>query len=104
MMYGVLPLLLASVAGANLISRQILGTSTVTLSNNTGTISHLASGILYGIPDTKNQIADSFYTDIGFNYARAGGAQVPAPVRAPAFGAAPRRKDLITKSGQYRTG
>jgi hypothetical protein len=46
------------------------------LGNNTGSPEHLASGFIYGIPDTQDQIPDHFYTDIGFNYARAGGAQV----------------------------
>lgn len=39
---------------------------------------HLASGFLYGISDTPDQIPDHFYTDMGFNYARAGGSQIPA--------------------------
>lgn len=85
-MHAYLPLLLASLANANLVSRQILGTSTVNLNNNTGSIAHLASGILYGIPDTANQVPTSFYTDMGFNYARAGGAQVPAPGRGWIWG------------------
>ena len=62
------------------------GTSTVNLGNDTGTPKHLASGILYGIPDTPNQIPDHFYTDMGFNYARAGGAQIPAPGRGWIWG------------------
>ena len=78
-MHSLLPLLLAmSVAASQLASRQVSGTSVVNLGNNTGTPNHLASGIIYGIPDTQNQIPDHFYTDIGFNYARAGGAQVAA--------------------------
>lgn len=39
-------------------------TATVTLSSSLGTPSHLASGFIYGIPDTANQIADSFYTQM----------------------------------------
>jgi hypothetical protein len=79
--------LLPALADANpLVSRQVSGTSTVNLNNNTGTPKHLASGILYGIPDTLNQIPDHFYTDIGFNYARAGGAQVAAPGRGWIWG------------------
>jgi len=31
-------------------------------------------------------VADHFYTDMGFNYARAGGAQVPAPGRGWIWG------------------
>lgn len=73
-----LPLLAASVA-ANPLAKRVSGTSTIDLSNNTGKPEHLASGFIYGIPDASNQIPDHFYTDIGFNYARAGGAQVSAP-------------------------
>jgi hypothetical protein len=68
-----------------LVKRQS-GTSVVNLSNNTGIPQHLASGVLYGIPDTPNQIPDHFYTDMGFNYARAGGAQIPAPGRGWIWG------------------
>ena len=86
-MHNLLAFLLAAVAAANpLASRQVLGTSTVNLGNNTGTPAHLASGFIYGIPDTQNQIPDQFYTDMGFNYARAGGAQVPAPGRGWIWG------------------
>jgi hypothetical protein len=70
----------------NGLTKRQSGTSTVNLNNNTGTPKHLASGILYGIPDTANQIPDHFYTDMGFNYARAGGAQVPAPGRGWIWG------------------
>lgn len=53
-------------------------TAIVDLSNNTGTPQRLASGILYGIPDTPGQIPSNYYTDIGLNYFRGGGAQVPS--------------------------
>lgn len=87
-MLQLLALFLAGcVVASPLDTRQtIQGTSTVNLGNNTGTPAHLASGILYGIPDTPNQIPDHFYTDIGFNYARAGGAQVAAPGRGWIWG------------------
>jgi hypothetical protein len=72
----------ASAATAKpLIGRQVSGTTTVTLSNNTGTPHQLTSGFIYGIPDAPNQIPDHFYTEMGFKYARAGGAQVGAPGR-----------------------
>lgn len=61
-------------------------TATVNFGNNTGTPKHLASGILYGVPDTANQIPSSFYTGMGFNYLRAGGAQVGAPGRGWIWG------------------
>ncbi|PNP61369.1 hypothetical protein FNYG_13852 [Fusarium nygamai] len=56
-------------------------TATVDLSKGRGSPKHLASGFIYGIPDSgfgqsPTQIPDHFYTDMGFNYARAGGAQM----------------------------
>ncbi len=77
----------ALVAASPLEPRDTI-TSTVNLGNNTGSPEHLASGFIYGLPDTQNQIPDHFYTDIGFNYARAGGAQVPAPGRGWIWGLA----------------
>lgn len=65
----------ASVLPTQLKSRD-LGVATVDLGVNTGSPAHLASGIIYGIPDTPNQIPSVYYTDIGFNYGRAGGAQI----------------------------
>lgn len=61
-------------------------TASVNFNNNTGTPKHLASGILYGVPDQANQIPSSFYTGMGFNYLRAGGAQVGAPGRGWIWG------------------
>lgn len=61
-------------------------TAVVNLSNNTGSIDHLASGTLYGVPDRADQIPTSFYTNMGWNYLRAGGAQVPAPGRGWIWG------------------
>ena len=61
-------------------------TANVNFSNITGTPKHLASGILYGVPDQQNQIPSSFYTGMGFNYLRAGGAQVGAPGRGWIWG------------------
>ncbi|KAF4341545.1 glycoside hydrolase family 39 [Fusarium beomiforme] len=56
-------------------------TATVDLSKGRGSPQHLASGFIYGIPDvgfgqSPDQIPDHFYSDMGFNYARAGGAQI----------------------------
>jgi len=61
-------------------------TAAVNFGNNTGTPKHLASGILYGVPDKANQIPSSFYTGLGVNYLRAGGAQVGAPGRGWIWG------------------
>ncbi|KAF5710724.1 hypothetical protein FMUND_9368 [Fusarium mundagurra] len=54
----------------------VVGVATVDVSNKTGPPRHLASGILYGIPDRPDQIPDHFYKDIGFNYGRGGGSQL----------------------------
>jgi hypothetical protein len=44
-----------------------------------GTSQQLASGIIYGTPDTANKIPDSFCTGPKIKYFRAGGAQLFAP-------------------------
>lgn len=56
-------------------------TATVQLGTSRGAPKHLAAGFIYGLPDTPlgqkpDQIPDHFYTDVGFNYGRAGGAQI----------------------------
>lgn len=53
-------------------------TATIALSSSKGTPNHLASGFIYGIPDRPHQIPSEFYTGMGFNYGRAGGAQTPS--------------------------
>lgn len=53
----------------------VSGTASVYLDESTGAPQQLASGVLYGIPVQADQIPDHFYTDIGFKYCRAGGAQ-----------------------------
>ena len=65
--------LYAALAVANPLDKRDTITSVVNLSNHTGKPAHLASGFIYGIPDTPNQIPDHFFTDIDFNYARAVG-------------------------------
>lgn len=70
--------LLAITATANpLEKRQSTVTAVVNFGNNTGTPQHLASGTLYGLPDDTTQIPSTFFSDIGWNYERAGGAQTP---------------------------
>ncbi|KAG8671931.1 hypothetical protein FPOAC1_005189 [Fusarium poae] len=54
-----------------------VGVATVDLAVTTGPPRHLASGILYGIPDKPDQIPERFYKEIGFNYGRGGGSQLP---------------------------
>lgn len=55
----------------------VTGTATVFLNQQTGEPKQLASGWIYGIPDTPGQIPDNFYTDVGFRYGRGGGSQLP---------------------------
>lgn len=64
----------------------VLGTATVNLAVPQGTPAHRASGFLYGIPDTAGQVPSNFYTDMGFNYARAGGSQLPSPALGWVYG------------------
>ncbi|KAF4336739.1 hypothetical protein FBEOM_9369 [Fusarium beomiforme] len=59
------------------VKQPAVGVATVDLTVQTGPPRHLASGILYGIPDKPDQIPDHFYKDIGFNYGRGGGSQLP---------------------------
>ncbi|CAK1358865.1 hypothetical protein CB0940_02190 [Cercospora beticola] len=74
----ILAFLATQVLGVTLHPRQSSSnTAVVDLSIKRGTPQHLASGFIYGIPDTSvNQIPAHFYQDIGFNYARVGGAQL----------------------------
>lgn len=72
---------LSTLALPNLVSRQTSSnTATVDLTTNArrGAPQNLASGFIYGIPDNPTQIPDHFYSDMGFNYARIGGAQLDA--------------------------
>jgi hypothetical protein len=78
-------------------------TANVNLKTNLGTPKHVASGFIYGIPDTPNQIPDHFYTDIGFNYARAGGAQLGAPARGWIWGPKDYQGRLNSTLSNYRT-
>jgi len=52
-------------------ARNKAGTAIVNLRN-------LASGALYGLPQDVDQIPSHFFTDIGFNFMRAGGSQLPS--------------------------
>ncbi|KAL7941934.1 glycoside hydrolase family 39 protein [Trichoderma barbatum] len=74
-------LLLSCVAGLGLaskVTKRQSQTATVNLGQMQGAPQHFASGFLYGVPDTPNQIPAHFYSEIAFNYGRAGGAQLPA--------------------------
>jgi hypothetical protein len=100
-MFEFITLCLAAFATANPLVERATDTSVVQLSNNTGNPMHLASGILYGIPDTPNQIPDHFYTDMGFNYARAGGAQVAAPGRGWIWGLTEYKVFYMSRKSDY---
>lgn len=73
---GLFSLLLACVAAsptALVKPRDDEATAVVNFAVTRGESKRLASGFIYGIPDTPNQIPDQWYTDFGFNYGRAGG-------------------------------
>jgi hypothetical protein len=97
-------LALVQLASASPLTTRDTVTAQVNFNNNTGTPQHLASGLLYGVPDTQDQIPvrcldnfifklyfdtlfqAHFYQNIGYNYERAGGAQVAAPGRGWIWG------------------
>ncbi|KAG0148100.1 hypothetical protein CROQUDRAFT_41789 [Cronartium quercuum f. sp. fusiforme G11] len=53
-------------------------TAIVDFSKQTGPPQHLASGTLYGVPDSVNQIPARFFNDICWNTLRVGGSQTEA--------------------------
>ena len=76
-LFQVVQFLAATALAANLSRRQSSSnTAVVDLSTNRGEPKHLAAGFIYGIPDNGNQIPDHWYTNMGFNYNRGGGAQM----------------------------
>ncbi|EED18663.1 conserved hypothetical protein [Talaromyces stipitatus ATCC 10500] len=78
---------LSNAAAEPLTRRQTSSnTAVVDLSVNRGQPKHLASGFIYGIPDNENQIPDHWYTNMGFEYNRGGGAQMGAPNRGWIWG------------------
>jgi len=50
----------------------------VNLKNHTGAPQNLVFGALYGLLQNVDQIPSHFSTDIGFNFMRAGGSQLPS--------------------------
>ncbi|EAW08790.1 glycoside hydrolase family 39 protein [Aspergillus clavatus NRRL 1] len=95
--------LVTGVALAGPLQARDAVTAQVNFANNTGAPQHLASGLLYGLPDTPNQIPAHFYTDIGFNYERAGGAQVPSPGRGWIWGVTEYQNRFASALSNYRT-
>lgn len=88
-------------------SRQDASTVSVDLASTQGPPEHLASGFIYGIPDTPNQVPSSFYTNMGFRYTRAGGSQLPAPARGWVYGQTEfqvsMRYSLLVRGANQRT-
>ena len=76
---------LAALLGA-LLSASVYGRHThrardttgpiINFGEKTGAPQHLASGILYGLPDDNTQIPSDLLSGFGFNYNRGAGAQV----------------------------
>lgn len=76
-MKSLITLLFTSIAaGSPLESRQSAQTAVVDFAVSRGAPSQFASGVLYGTPDTLDQIPDVFYTAPKLKYFRAGGAQL----------------------------
>lgn len=92
----------ASLLAAGLVTADNL-TATVNLGVSKGKPVHWASGFIYGIPDKANQIPDHWYTDIGFRYGRAGGAQLEAPARGWIWGLTEYKGRLESTLSNYRT-
>ncbi|KAF4550483.1 Hypothetical protein D9617_17g047510 [Elsinoe fawcettii] len=89
---------------------QAQGTATIRLAETSGVPQQLASNFIYGIPDNvtsspaaSSAIPDAFYTDIGFNACRAGGAQLVAPNRGWAFGVNEYVGRFASALSNYRT-
>lgn len=87
---------------ASILSRDSV-TASVNFGDNTGTPQHLASGIPYGVPDQENQVQNHWYADMGFNYLRAGGAQLPAPARGWIWGLDEYKNRFASALSNYRT-
>lgn len=54
-------LALVQLASAGPLEKRDTVTAQVNFNNNTGTPQHLASGLLYGVPDTLNQIPVGYF-------------------------------------------
>lgn len=96
-------LAVASAAPAEPLAPRQSSSAIVDLSVNTGNPKHLASGFIYGIPDQPNQVQDHWYTDIAFQYGRAGGAQLGAPNRGWIYGLNEYKGRLSSTLSNYNT-
>ncbi|KAI5291060.1 hypothetical protein KEM54_006494 [Ascosphaera aggregata] len=79
--YLALPVLGLPVTNKCQFKPQSLKTAYVDAAERRGPPKSLAAGIIYGQPDTLDQIPDNYYREAGINYYRAGGAQMDAPNR-----------------------
>ncbi|KAM0552427.1 hypothetical protein ACHAPJ_007988 [Fusarium lateritium] len=76
-------------AERSISNRDIKPFATIDFGNTTGKAqNNYASGILFGIPEWngQDQIPGHFFSDIGFNWYRGGGAQLPEPSRGWIWG------------------
>jgi hypothetical protein len=98
-----LPLALATSLHSSLAGRDDNVTASVNLGVSKGSPQHWASGFIYGIPDTPDQIPDHWYTDMGFDYGRTGGAQLPEPACGWIWGHEEYLGRLDSALSNYRT-
>lgn len=77
-------------------------TAKVDLLVNRGSSQHWASGAIYGIPDNADQIPNSWFSDIDFQYGRSGGAQLGAPQRGWVWGMTDYEGRLNSTLSNYR--
>ncbi|KAI5304786.1 hypothetical protein KEM56_005932 [Ascosphaera pollenicola] len=73
-------------ANCHSLERPSMKTAFVNAAEHRGAPESLAAGIIYGEPDTLNQIPDYFYEEAGLRFFRAGGAQLGAPDRGWIWG------------------
>lgn len=92
-----------SLLGAASLAQADTITATVNLAVSKGSPTHWASGFIYGIPDTLGQIPNKWYTDMGFRYGRAGGAQLDAPSRGWIWGLSEYKGRLESTLVNYKT-
>ncbi|GIZ49338.1 hypothetical protein CKM354_001237000 [Cercospora kikuchii] len=84
-------------------ARAALNIATVSLTNNTGTPNHLASGIIFGVPDDDTQIPANMYTDWKYNFGRGGGCALPSPRSGWVNGTTEYENRFQQTLGNYRS-
>lgn len=76
-------------------------TAVVQFGNDTGTPQHLASGILYGVPDAKNQIPVSNCCHLANLYANAYYSRTSSPTSATTMNELAARRFLLRDAAGY---